>query len=215
MELVTTASFHPPVVIEPRSSTRPVVKPGQVGLLEYTITTYSTPSQPPPSLETASIRCDLPFRWVSDLEESKMDGGLTQRSRRLAVTLPPTETVGTRGQWLEFFDDAIGLASQRIQWEIVPVVTVKPSGFYLSLATQESMERTSLVTAEDGRVFRLTSAKCDQPGLSAEFDEDPAVRHAVKFRINTSQITEGSFLVQLATDHPDQPVIVVSFLSRR
>ena len=100
--------------------------------------------------------------------------------------------------------------NREIEWRVVPRITASPSGLTLRPGTSESVV---VVLRSNDRPFRILGI--EGPILADQFSlpEGSSKTQALKIAIDPSKAAKpGSFNLRIATDHPDQPEVVVSVL---
>ncbi len=150
----------------------------------------------------------LAARWTGGPTTTPGPDGLIEAARLIEVDRPAVAEPGQQSAsiLLRWADGS--KHEHPLRWEVVPHIRASPSGL---LVARDRPTVATVVLRCDGLPFRVIGV--DGPASSPTPSQLPAQAQSLRLEVDPADLNgQSSADVVIATDHPDQPTVLVSLL---
>ena len=203
------ASLRGEVEIEELDTTGLTLQIGEPGhrVLEVVSRRVGNVGQGPPS----ELRADggVSVKFTEEFTGESAGSGLTESVRRILIDIPPSPVAGMKSSSVEM-TWASGLKlSHHVTWKVEPRITAHPSALILKTAREES----HVLLLKSANPFRVMEIRGESlVGKVGSPSKDSKREHVLQLRTVSGSRSSASN-IEITTDDPLQPLVLVSVLS--
>ena len=211
LEFWTLADVVPRVRLEETTEKVSRLFPGQSAERQFVAHSFGTRADPPLPLDDATVKASTGLTWVGRATETRSEGRIIESRRPFTILLKADGRPGTRQADISIVEGASILLRRPVAWEVASCLKAFPPGIIVTEGSGR-IEKQVFIRSMDEREFKLSGATSNLSEVVAEFKENERLRsHILRVMIEPGPGNRGKTgQVTVLTDHPGQPVVMVS-----
>jgi hypothetical protein len=209
--LIATARFVPQWEVEEAAGDRGPLKIGQPSQRAFRVTGRRKAGEGMRAPTQVEATGAVELASASPPTEVEGSDGIIESARVVTVRLPGQPHPGDQLGTLTFRWPDGTSRIQEIRWSVKPSLELSPPGVVLKPGS--GTKEVEVEVRSDDRPFRVVKVSGDLLAGDVRLPDQPAMKHILRIALDPSRVIPGvKPVVEVATDHPDQPTLLLRML---